>query len=169
MVTKDQRLTVMVIPPASRRAYSFTVAPAWIAAVAIFLISIIIMTGRLWYLSARVEELQRNLGELEVLRRTNRIQQSRIEEMQRTSELIQIRLQELELLEGEIHQINGQIREAYPAAATTSRLEPRSPAAAEDEDCSPNNSAWPCCRHTCLQTSGSLRSENGKRQKCTPP
>lgn len=106
LAKKNRRLTIIVVPETTKRSYSFTFAPVWLAMVALLFVG---MAGGFWFYQQEAQalrtELQTDLAELEELRKTNRIQQAHIEEMVVKAQTIQDRLQELETLEQQIKQL----------------------------------------------------------------
>jgi len=104
----NNRLTVIVVPQTSKRSFSFTLAPAWLA---LFVILVAGLSGGVWYYMNQAQSLRTELTkleEVEELRKTNRLQQAQIEEMQGKAQQVQARLAELELLEQQVRQLTGQ-------------------------------------------------------------
>lgn len=105
MAKTNHKITIIVVPQTARRSFSFTFAPAWLAVVVVLFAG---LAGGFWFYHQESQALRAQLGELDTLRKTNRLQQAQIEQMQTRAQSIQDRLQELEALEEQIKQMTGQ-------------------------------------------------------------
>ncbi len=102
MAQRRQKLTVIVVPQTGKRTFSFRIAPVWFT---FGVLLVAAMAGTIAWLAKKNKELQQSLVELEELKRINRLQQSKIDEMTLKAQQTQAELDRLYQLERQIRKL----------------------------------------------------------------
>lgn len=100
-----QPLTVILIPQAGRRAWTFQMSPNWFILVGLLVAGLVTATVILYQ---SLLGLQAELAEVEELKRVNRLQQAEIDTMTLRAQETQGRLNALFQLEAQIRELMGQ-------------------------------------------------------------